>query len=109
MDVQWVTDVSMVAKEVVVSTLGTLYAPGGDEKSEGLRTALRADPFFTPLRAYTLMVFILLYVPGVATLAMARRELNSWAWAAGMAAMNLGVAYLLAGAVFWTGRLLGFN
>jgi len=109
----WQTAVALgagvVAKEVVVSTLGTLYASGGNEKSAGLRAALRADPFFTPLRAFTLMVFILLYIPCVATIAMARRELNSWAWAAGMMAMNLGVAYLVAGAVFWGGRLLGFN
>jgi ferrous iron transport protein B len=100
----------VVAKEVVVSTLGTIYAEEkGDRAGASLRAALAADPFFTPLRAYALMVFVLLYMPCAATLAVARRELNSWRWTAGMLGLSLGTAYALAAAVFWTGRLLGLR
>jgi len=97
-----------VAKEVVVSTMGTIYSLGETRgESPELREELRADPFFTKLRAYAFMVFVLLYVPCLATVAVAFRELGSWKWTALMVAMSLAVAYALAGAAYWGGRLLG--
>lgn len=98
-----------VAKEVVVSTMGTLYSLGAaDEKSADLREAIKADPFFSPLRAYVLMVFILLYMPCLATVVVAYRELGSWKWAALMVGGSTGIAYLFAGVVWRAGSLLGF-
>jgi ferrous iron transport protein B len=97
-----------VAKEIVVSTMGTLYSLGEDNAEPDLRSALRADPFFTPLRAYALMVFVLLYTPCLASVAVARRELNSWKWTLLMVGMSIAIAYLTAAAVWWTGGMLGF-
>ena len=74
-----------------------------------LRERIRSDDFFTPLKAYALMVFVLLYVPCLATVAVAYRELGSWKWTAVMVIMTTGVAYLLAGSVYWGGRLLGLE
>ena len=57
------------AKEAIVSTLAILY--GGDISAAG----------FTPLTAYTFMLFVLLYFPCIATIATLRREAGKqWAW-----------------------------
>lgn len=99
-----------VAKEVVVSTMGTLYSvAAAGPQSANLQAALKADNFFTPLRAYAFMVFVLLYVPCLATIAVAYRELGSLKWVALMVAINLSVAYLMAAAVWWAGKLLGLG
>jgi len=115
------------AKEIVVSTMGTLYAledvdvpratelsgaaAGDPEAAEltALAGRIRADGFFTPLRAYAFMVFVLLYVPCLATVSVAYRELGSLKWTAVMVGMTVGIAYLLAGVVYWTGTLLGIG
>lgn len=55
------------------------------------------------------MVFVLLYIPCMATVVMAHRELGSWKWTALMAAMSLGVAYTISAVVWWGGRLLGLG
>ena len=57
------------AKEAIVSTLAILY--GGDISAAG----------FTPLTAFTFMLFVLLYFPCVATIMTLRREAGrGWAW-----------------------------
>ena len=57
------------AKEAIVSTLAILY--GGDISAAG----------FTPLTAFSFMLFVLLYFPCVATIATLRREAGrGWAW-----------------------------
>jgi len=64
----------LVAKEIVVSTLGTLL--GG---AESLSMAL--PKFFTPASAVSFMVFVLLYVPCIATIAVIKKEVGTkWAW-----------------------------
>ncbi len=65
----------VVAKEVVVGTLGTLLA-GGEESA--LRTVL--PYYFTPLSAVSFLVMTLLYIPCVATIAAMKKELG-WKWA----------------------------
>ena len=70
-----------VAKEVVISSFGTLYQLGEAEgQTVALRQAIRRDPIFSPLSAYTLMVFVLLYVPCMSTMAVLRRESGGWGW-----------------------------
>ncbi|MBT5016803.1 ferrous iron transport protein B [Candidatus Peregrinibacteria bacterium] len=99
-----------VAKEVVVSTYGTLYGIGDIESGEGtlsLSEALQND--FTPLSAYALMVFVLLYVPCMAALAVIKRETNSWKWPLFTAVYMTGIAWLMAFIVYQGGLLLGFN
>lgn len=96
------------AKEVVVSTMGTLYAVGdADEGSESLIQALRNDPFFNPLVAYTFMVFVLLYVPCLAAVAVIWREAGSWRWAALAMAYTTILAWIVSFVVYNGGKLLG--
>jgi len=99
------------AKEVVVSTLGTLYSLGETEKgmTDELGARLQADPFFNGLRAYVLMVFVLVYIPCLATVAVVMRETRSLRWPAFMVGYTTGLAWVVSGAVYWVGRLAGFG
>ena len=99
-----------VAKEVVVGTFGTLYGIEDIENTSGassLNEALQND--FTPLSAYAFMVFVLLYVPCMAVLAVVKRETNSWKWPLFMVAYTTGLAWILAFIVYQGGKLLGFS
>ncbi len=69
--------VAISAKEVFVSQLGILYAEGAtDETSHSLRACLAQN--YTPLQGFCIMLFSLLSVPCLATLAVIKRETNSW-------------------------------
>lgn len=86
----WKISVSLLtgsaAKEVIVSTLGVLYT--GDPESE--ETSLRArllnatnpdgSQIFTPLVVISLLLFVLIYFPCVATVAAIKEEAGSWKW-----------------------------
>ena len=102
---QWEKGVALmsglVAKEAVVSTLQVLYSAGS---SAQLTQAIAAH--FTPLSAYAFLVFILLYVPCVAALAAARRELRSAKYFAMTVCIQLGVAYGVTFLVYQIGRLI---
>jgi ferrous iron transport protein B len=68
---------ALAAKEVFVAQIGILYAEGeADEESDTLREKLVKH--YTPLQAFCIMLFSLLSIPCLATLAIMRRELNSW-------------------------------
>jgi len=67
---------ALAAKEVFVSQLGILFAEGkADEESVPLRKHLIQN--YTPLQGFCIMLFCLLTIPCLATLAVIRRELNS--------------------------------
>lgn len=93
----------LLAKEVVVGTLGVVYGTG----EEGLAGAVRAH--FTPLSAYAFMVMALVYVPCVATIAAIRRETNSWGWAAFAVGYSLALGWVMAVLIYQLGRLLGWQ
>jgi len=98
------------AKEVIVSTLGTAYSLGelDPEKSGFLSERLRKDPGWNPLTAFTLILFIMLYVPCFVTLLSIRRE-SSWWWAGFSMIFNLVAAYLVSLAVYQVGASLGLG
>ena len=98
----------LAAKEVFVSQLGILYAEGeADEESEGLRAQIREA--YTPLQGVCIMIFTLMSIPCFATLAVIRRELNSWKWclleACGLFLLAYGMTFL----VYQAGCLLGWG
>lgn len=98
------------AKEVVVATFGTVYAlEEADEESEDLRAALRQDPQFNPLVAYTLMVFVLIYVPCMAVVAVMKRETNSWKWPLFVIFYTTALAWLVSFIVYQGGMALGLG
>jgi ferrous iron transport protein B len=77
----------MAAKEVVVSTLSVLYTGKAEEAelqtlSHRLQQDVHADGtlVFSPLTALSLMLFVLIYFPCIATVTAIARESNSWKW-----------------------------
>lgn len=90
------------AKEIVVSTLGVLYTNDEEVSDSRLGARLQADspitgkPDFTPAVALSLMVFILLYCPCIATITAIARETGSWRYAAFSVVYNTMAAWLLA-------------
>ena len=87
----------ILAKESVVSTLSVLF---------GSTAALHS--LLTPLSAFSLLVFCLLYTPCLAAIAAVRRELGG-RWAIGMVAFQCTVAWLVSLLIFHAGRWLGFS
>jgi ferrous iron transport protein B len=107
---------SFGAREVVISTMGIIYSVGKDTDdaqtlTEAFRSAKRDDgsPEWTPLTALSLMVFFVLAMQCMSTVAVVRRETNSWAWTLFMVGYMTGLAYLAAFLTFQGGRLLGFS
>ena len=90
-------------KEIVVSTYGALLGVGGDPKA----ISVKLQAIFTPLTAYTFMAFTLLYTPCLATLAVIRRETNSWKWTFFAVGYSLVLAWLVAFFIYRVGRLFG--
>ena len=107
---------SFAAREVLVSTLSIIYNVGKDanEESETLISAIRDEkrddgtPVWTPLTALTLMVFFVLAMQCMSTVAVVRRETNSWRWPLFMVGYMTALAYFAAFLTYQGGRLLGF-
>ena len=97
---------ALSAKEVFVSQLGILYSSGeATEESEPLREHLKEN--YSPLQAFCIMLFSLLSIPCLATLAIMKRELNSWKMAAATGAGFFALAYITTFAVYQIGSLFG--
>ena len=108
----------LAAKEITVSTLGVLYHPdrAGAAGASGIADALREQryaagpraglPVFDPLAALGYMVFILLYVPCIATLVAIKKESGSWKWPILSALYSTSVAWGAAFLVRQAGLLL---
>ncbi|HEX7296650.1 MAG TPA: ferrous iron transport protein B, partial [Pyrinomonadaceae bacterium] len=106
---------SFAARETIVSTLGVVYNVGDAEESGSLVGAMmnakRSDgsPMWTPLVGLSLMVFFVLACQCMSTLAIVRRETNSWRWPLFMVSYMLVLAYVGSFVTFQGGRLLGFS
>ena len=107
---------AFAAREVIISALATLYSVGdADEDSPLLREQLKADtyedgsPVYTPLVAVSLLVFFVLALQCMSTLAIARRETNSWKWPAVMWLYMTGLAYLFSLVIYQGGQALGWG
>jgi ferrous iron transport protein B len=85
---------SVVAREVIVGTLGTLYGADPATQSLSLQTALRHD--LTLGGAMALVVFFAFAMQCTSTLAVVKRETNSWKWPAIQFAYMSVLAYLAA-------------
>ncbi|MBI5725171.1 MAG: ferrous iron transport protein B [Planctomycetes bacterium] len=99
---------AFAAKEVFVAQMGIVYSVGeADEKSEALREKLKAD--YSPLIAFCIMLFCLTSAPCMATIAITRRESNSWGWALFQLGALTVLAYVLTLCVFQLGSILGIG
>ena len=112
---------SFAAREVFVSTMSIVYSVA-DHKDENeaaqkaklqkvLQEQKRPDgsPVYTPLTAITLMVFYVLALQCVSTVAVVRRETNSWKWPLFQWVYMGVLAWVLAFMTFQGGHLLGFK
>jgi ferrous iron transport protein B len=102
---------AFAARETFVSTMGITYAVGGTDESgtSGLQSAMRADrfangnPVWTPLVAISLLVWFVLALQCISTVAIARRETGGWRWPIFMIVYMNALAYLGSLIVFQIG------
>jgi ferrous iron transport protein B len=99
---------AFAAKEVFVAQMGIVYSLGeADEESETLREKLRNT--YTPLVGFCIMLFCLISAPCMATIAVTKRESNSWRWALFQLGGLTILAYVLTVLVYQSGALLGIG
>ena len=106
----------MAAKEIVVGTMGVLYQGeyDADASTANLHTKFQQQTYtsgqkvgqkvFSPLVAFSLMIFILVYFPCVATIAAIKRESN-WKWAVFTMVYTTLVAWLVAYTIYQVGSI----
>lgn len=116
----WKMGVSLLsgvaAKEIVVSTLGVLYqADDGSTTGslpEKLRQetysegALKGQPVFNRLKAFSFLLFILIYFPCVAVISAIKNESGSWKWAVFTILYTTSLAWLISFIVYQAGRII---
>lgn len=107
---------AFAAREVFVSTMGLIYGVGEvDEKSKTLRAAMKAQrrsdgrPLYTPLVGLSLIVFFMIAMQCLSTMAVVRQESGGWRWTLFQLAYLSAFAYLAALAVYQLGRALGYS
>jgi len=99
---------AFAAKEVFVAQLGIVYSLGkADETSETLREQLRNT--YTPLVGFCIMLFCLISAPCMATIAITKKESNSWRWALFQLGGLTILAYVLTVLVYQAGTILGIG
>ena len=100
----------MAAKEVVVSTLSVLYTGNADDDSQALSERLKQDRnaegnlVFTPLIAISLMLFVLIYFPCIATISAIVNESGSWKWGIFVIIYTCVLAWIVSFIVYQTGN-----
>jgi len=102
----WQASASLItgflAKEAIISTMNIIYFVPNDASLQGLL----AD-YYTPLAAYSFMVFILLYIPCLATVATIYKETGSKKWTAFSMIYAFAIAYVLSLIIYQGGKLFG--
>jgi ferrous iron transport protein B len=111
MGVSLVTGV--VAKEIVLSTMGVLYAADSPGEGSGggtpLEDALRhPEHRVSPLAAYVYMLFVLLYIPCIATIVTIGREIG-WRWAVFSVFYNITLTWFVCFTCYRAGLALGLG
>ena len=96
------------AKELIVSTLGVLYANQevNDSAESEAQIAAALKTVTTAPAALAYMVFVLIYFPCLATLIAIKKETKRWGWAIFTAVYTTALAWVMAFAVFQIGSLL---
>ncbi|MCI8800766.1 ferrous iron transport protein B [Acetatifactor muris] len=98
------------AKEVVVSSFSVLFGVANANSDTGVAAIVenihKINPAFGPLNAYCLMLFCLLYVPCVATVATIKKESGSWKFTGKMIVFQIVLAWAVSTVVFQAGSLL---
>ncbi len=108
-DMAWKATVAtftgLIAKEQVVMTFGTLYHYAGELSEAGNEIWSMVAADFSPLRAYSFMIFNLLCAPCFAAIGAIRREMNDRKWTVGTIAYMCAFAYCVSLVVYQIGGL----
>jgi ferrous iron transport protein B len=97
---------AFAAKEVFVAQMGIVYSVGdAGPSSKTLRSKLREN--YTSLQGFCIMLFCLISTPCMATVAVCRRETNSWGWAMFQFFGLTVLAYVITVTVYQIGVLVG--
>ncbi len=106
---------SFAAREVFVNTMSVVYAVESDDEDmtplrERLGAEKRADgsPVYTPLVCISLLVFYVFAMQCVSTMAIVKRETNSWYWMWFQLFYMTGTAYVLSLAIYQIGSAIGY-
>lgn len=102
----------VAAKEVVVSTMGTIYSLGEVDpgEAEPLKEALQKDPSWSPLKALAFLVFCLIYLPCFVAMAVFYRESGpSLKWTLFLIFWTTLMAWTASFLVYQGGRLLALG
>lgn len=106
----WRTNIAMLggfaAKEVIISTLGTVYSMGevDTEDATTLGDRLVKDPHWNPVVAVSVLIFIMFYAPCFVTVICIAKE-SSWKWAFFSISFNTVFAFIASVLVFQLGSL----
>lgn len=93
-----------LAKESIISTMNIIYFVPQSASLQGILAH-----YYTPLAAFSFMVFILLYIPCLATTATIYKETGSKKWTAFAIVYALAIAYFLSFIIFQGGKLIGLT
>jgi Fe2+ transport system protein B len=102
---------AFAAREVFVSTMAITYGAGSEDQTQPLSQAMQSDhyasgkPVWTPLVAISLLVWFVLAMQCMSTLAIVRRETGGWKWPLFMLAYMNVLAYVVALGVYQIGHL----
>lgn len=92
----------MAAREVAVGALGTVYSLSGDEDAVASSLAGVLQSAWSLPTALAFLAWYIFAPQCLSTLAVARRETNSWGWTVFMFGYLFALAYIAAGATYWT-------
>ncbi|MDO5760012.1 MAG: ferrous iron transport protein B [Bacteroidota bacterium] len=114
----WKQSVSLLsgafAKEIVASTMGVLYASNqesieiaqAEEVDSDLRISKIIHNNMTPLSAFSMLIFVLLYMPCLATVAVIKGESGKWKWAIFTVCYTICLAWVCSTLVYQIGSLI---
>jgi len=115
----WKMSISLIAgaaaKEIVVSTMGVIYQAEGENDNSSLVDRIRQQEYtsgpqkgekiFSPLVAFSFMIFALIYFPCVAVIAAIKKESGKWKWAFFVASYTTALAWIMSFLVYQVGGL----
>ena len=106
----WKMNIALIggaaAKEVIVSTLATAHSLKFEKSDAQLGLHLKNNPYWTPLLAFSFILFVMLYMPCIAVIAVMKKETGHWRWAFFSIFYNTALAFFVSGLVFQIGTYL---
>ncbi|GGD01089.1 ferrous iron transport protein B [Enterococcus wangshanyuanii] len=103
------TITGLVAKENVIGTFGILFGHLSEVSENGVEVWSALQAAFTPVAAYSFLVFNLLCAPCFAAIGAIRREMGDWKWTWGAIGYQCGLAYVVSFIIYQVGHVIFEN